>query len=466
MACSFPTSASSVGEWLDALNLARYKTALEGSGLDISQLPHITEEKLTAAGVTIVGHRKRMLQAAKVLSTGVPAPVAPPGAHPGGKPADDKMDVDSSWNGREANDSGTLIGGVSMAASAMATAGAAAAGPSAQGEQPGPASGAQPMEGVSAAQMQMPPAVDVMALAAREVKQQPKPNSTSSIYITSSLCRLDTDEVAYCIAAVLHDRIQEGEAQSVEVRRRFPFFSEDNNPLYKPPPEPQGRGSESEGSDSSMKRARREVPNEDVIFHTLRSIFECARVPSECLIIALVYIERLIAVSACPMLVTSWRPILLSALILSQKVWDDRSLHNVDFSIFCPMFTLKEINFLEQKVRRGGPMRRARTHLGTPTSPATPTGPLPSVPNPSASRLPPPASRLPPPASRLPPPASRLQPPTGGVPLRPLPSTLTCVPAVRRLAVPRASRLRRLHLCLPLRLLLVPVAHALPTSRS
>ena len=49
------------------------------------------------------------------------------------------------------------------------------------------------------------------------------------------------------------------------------------------------------------------------------------------------------------MLVTSWRPILLSSLILAQKVWDDRSLHNIDFSVFCPMFTLKEINFLEKK---------------------------------------------------------------------------------------------------------------------
>ena len=46
---------------------------------------------------------------------------------------------------------------------------------------------------------------------------------------------------------------------------------------------------------------------------------------------------------------TSWRPILLAGLILAQKVWDDRSLHNVDFSTFCPMFTLKEINHLELK---------------------------------------------------------------------------------------------------------------------
>lgn len=31
------------------------------------------------------------------------------------------------------------------------------------------------------------------------------------------------------------------------------------------------------------------------------------------------------------------------------QVWDDRSLHNADFSVFCPMFTLAEINHLERK---------------------------------------------------------------------------------------------------------------------
>ena len=65
--------------------------------------------------------------------------------------------------------------------------------------------------------------------------------------------------------------------------------------------------------------------------------------PVGCLIVSLVYIERLVATSEVPILCTSWRPILLAGLILAQKVWDDRSLHNVDFSFFCPMFTLKEI---------------------------------------------------------------------------------------------------------------------------
>ena len=149
-------------------------------------------------------------------------------------------------------------------------------------------------------------------------------------------------------------------AQPSEDRHRFPFFSEENNPLYAPQAEPGTGGSSGESSGASGKRARREPPTEDMIFHTIRSVFECARIPSECLIVSLVYIERLIAVSGCPMLVTSWRPILLSALILAQKVWDDRSLHNVDFSVFCPMFTLKEIN-----VRKPTPTG-SRMHAPTP----------------------------------------------------------------------------------------------------
>ena len=53
--------------------------------------------------------------------------------------------------------------------------------------------------------------------------------------------------------------------------------------------------------------------------------------------------------SSVPILITSWRPIVLASLILAQKVWDDKSLFNIEFSIFCPMLTLKEINHLEKK---------------------------------------------------------------------------------------------------------------------
>lgn len=142
-----------------------------------------------------------------------------------------------------------------------------------------------------------------------------------------------------CAPHSLH--LSKGETTGSEERSKFPYFSEENNPMYADP--------RPRTDDDVAKKKKREVPTEETIFHTLRSVYECARFPSECLIVSLVYVERLIAVSEVPLLVTSWRPILLASLILAQKVWDDRSLHNIDFSVFCPMFTLKEINHLEKK---------------------------------------------------------------------------------------------------------------------
>ena len=176
-----------------------------------------------------------------------------------------------------------------------------------------------------------------LALPPNKDPDQRRPNSTSSYYINSTITRPDTDEIVFCVAVVLHDRILQDEQAGTDERTAFPYFCEENSPLYAEP------------SLHSDKRKKREVPSEDTIFHSIRSIYECARFPQECLIISMVYIERLVAMSRAAILVTSWRPILLAALVLAQKVWDDRSLHNIDFSVFCPMFTLKEINHLEKK---------------------------------------------------------------------------------------------------------------------
>jgi len=163
-------------------------------------------------------------------------------------------------------------------------------------------------------------------------------NSTSSIYVQSTITKPDIEEVIFCLAVVIHDRILQGEHMPFVPESNF--FSEENNPIYAVP---------DADAASDNKKKKREPPSEETIFYTIRSVYECARFPAECLIISLVYMERLIAVSSIPLNVTSWRPILLAALIVAQKVWDDRSLHNIDFSVFCPMFTLKEINHLEKK---------------------------------------------------------------------------------------------------------------------
>ena len=89
----------------------------------------------------------------------------------------------------------------------------------------------------------------------------------------------------------------------------------------------------------------------------MSSIFEIAQFSPGCNVISLVYINRLMAFSGIMLHSKNWRPLLLSALLLAQKVWDDKCLANVDFPIIwraavpladAELLDLKAINTFER----------------------------------------------------------------------------------------------------------------------
>merc|ERR1712107_917548 len=57
--------------------------------------------------------------------------------------------------------------------------------------------------------------------------------------------------------------------------------------------------------------------------------------------------ERLQSYTGSCMKCTTWRPICLIAMLLAQKVYDDFSLRNKDWSLICPAFTAAQITKLE-----------------------------------------------------------------------------------------------------------------------
>ena len=90
----------------------------------------------------------------------------------------------------------------------------------------------------------------------------------------------------------------------------------------------------------------------------MSSIFEISQFSPECNVIALVYVQRLMAFSGIALTSKNWRPLLLSALLLAQKVWDDKCLANVDFPLIwraavpsadASLLDLKAINSFEKK---------------------------------------------------------------------------------------------------------------------
>lgn len=50
-----------------------------------------------------------------------------------------------------------------------------------------------------------------------------------------------------------------------------------------------------------------------------------------------------------PILPTNWRPLVVTSLLVAQKMSDDRFLSNADFAEMYPFFDVKELNVLETK---------------------------------------------------------------------------------------------------------------------
>ncbi|CAN0426006.1 unnamed protein product, partial [Discosporangium mesarthrocarpum] len=85
-------------------------------------------------------------------------------------------------------------------------------------------------------------------------------------------------------------------------------------------------------------------PSVNEIFEFVRTLFNKACLSSECSVVCLIYVERLMEVAKVPLLASTWKPVLLCGLLLASKVWQDLSSWNVEFSTVYPEFSLKSIN--------------------------------------------------------------------------------------------------------------------------
>ena len=61
-----------VSEWLRKLGLEQYEPAFRANEIDARVLPSLTAEDLKDLGVSLVGHRRRMLDAIAVLRAEAP----------------------------------------------------------------------------------------------------------------------------------------------------------------------------------------------------------------------------------------------------------------------------------------------------------------------------------------------------------------------------------------------------------
>jgi hypothetical protein len=103
---------------------------------------------------------------------------------------------------------------------------------------------------------------------------------------------------------------------------------------------------------NSNRNAVPSIPSLDEITSFYTNVFHKAQMEVNCIIMSLIYVERLIRNTHGKMRPTTknWMSILFACMLLSSKVWDDLSMWNVDFSkigLKDMILNLKRINQLE-----------------------------------------------------------------------------------------------------------------------
>jgi len=87
-------------------------------------------------------------------------------------------------------------------------------------------------------------------------------------------------------------------------------------------------------------------PSREEIHALLHSIVSRASLAQECMIILLIYVERLIH-GGVMLLPSNWKPVVLASLLISSKMWEDLSRWNIEFRQCTPEYSQQAINKLE-----------------------------------------------------------------------------------------------------------------------
>ncbi|PFH36784.1 cyclin, N-terminal domain-containing protein [Besnoitia besnoiti] len=142
------------------------------------------------------------------------------------------------------------------------------------------------------------------------------------------------------VAAILHDQISvDTDKRFVEERPEWRVFNEQ---LYC------GSKADDTVTNPTLGSCTGELyPTVEEIRDFIGVLYDAAEYSPECNVLALLFINRLIAFSGMPLRSSNWRPLVFTAVIVAQKVWDDQVLTNASFAYLYPFFTVEEVNKME-----------------------------------------------------------------------------------------------------------------------
>lgn len=167
--------------------------------------------------------------------------------------------------------------------------------------------------------------------ARERLRASKKFNSTSTLFVDSTASAPNLENTIHCVATAIRMMIEAGH-QCVAPKLYSSKFDEMRFPLTDHP---------------VTRDYASHLPSEDDIFRMLFRIFKVAVLSAESAIVTLVYVNRAIVYTDLSLHASNWKRVVLGAVLMASKVWDDQAVWNVDFCKIFPRVSLDDMNDLE-----------------------------------------------------------------------------------------------------------------------
>lgn len=92
----------------------------------------------------------------------------------------------------------------------------------------------------------------------------------------------------------------------------------------------------------------KEIDAEDVA-KFIKRIFVDLQLAIECILIMLIYIERIMTMGGVEIRLMNWKPLVFIGILLASKFWEDLNFWNVDFLGVGQTYSLEGINMMENE---------------------------------------------------------------------------------------------------------------------
>lgn len=152
-----------------------------------------------------------------------------------------------------------------------------------------------------------------------------------------------------CVCAVIRAHMLDAEKENIVPRSQFNIFKDEYFVKLENQQKRQAKSTQpfEASPEITLCAADRQLPSLATVVTFFENTFSKSQMESECIIMSLIYIERLIKVTKGRFCLRfdNWRSTSFACMIMASKVWDDLSMWNVDFSQISESFDL-QVNFV------------------------------------------------------------------------------------------------------------------------